>query len=67
MKIALTTIGSRGDIHHFGFGTTAEVLRAGLPSIPNWKAYYTPSKAPKNYLKKLFTNTNFGFRTLKYQ
>ncbi len=21
-------------IHHFGFGTTAEVLRAGLPSIP---------------------------------
>jgi sterol 3beta-glucosyltransferase len=21
-------------VHHFGFGTTAEVLRAGLPSIP---------------------------------
>jgi UDP:flavonoid glycosyltransferase YjiC (YdhE family) len=21
-------------VHHFGFGTTAEVLKAGLPSIP---------------------------------
>lgn len=36
-------------VHHFGFGTTAEVLKAGLPSIPIPQIFDQKARASKIY------------------
>ena len=39
----------RDNFHHFGFGTTAEVLKAGLPSIPIPHLFDQKVRATKVY------------------